>query len=173
MTYRNGKKEYILIAVIFALLLGVLLGGVCESWIAGLVGGAVAGGLSPLIMQIALRPMEQQYARIRTALAATKTVICDGVITVDLANGWMFLTSDGLELHEIALVEAKKNRLCGIRTQGATVIRVADIQSIRTKYNRVFLTLQNGRILRIVLTSAPAWKSHIEAAMAESKAEVV
>ncbi len=153
MTYRNGIKEYALTTVLFGGCMSIFLSLSSGSILLGLPLGLAAGVLFSLLIALFVKVQEKKFDKLRTEIAATQTVICDGGATIDGNGGWLFFTDEGLAFHAHKI---------NLNTQGLN-IPLSAIRSVGTKRNCLLVELGGGHTVSIVVSHVQEWKAQLDA----------
>ncbi len=152
MTYRNGLKEYGLMALIYGGLMGIWF-SIIYGVLVGVISAVFCGALFSFLMYLFVRFQEKKFAKMREEIAGERAIVCDGGATIAGNGGWLFLTERGLEFYAHKFNLSTKNKLIPLET----------IKSVRAKYNRIFVVTADGSEHNIVVSHSDGWKSHIDA----------
>lgn len=156
MVYRNGLKEFFILAVSFGAPMSVffiLQYGI----VAGLVGGVSAGLLFGGSMTLVTRGMGKKFAGLRAEIAAERRIICEGGATWQGIGGWMFLTEAGLEFYSHKLNHARKD----------FAIPLSELAEVRVNRNLLVIVLKNNTGLEVAVSKNKEWKKQIDAVLAQ------
>ena len=99
MTYKNGIREYLLLAVCYGVPMGIIFGLWQKSVLVGIISGAMCGILYGVIMFLFVKSQEKKFDKMREQIASERKIICDGGATLHGNGGWLFLTEEGLEFY--------------------------------------------------------------------------
>ena len=99
MTYKNGIREYLLLAVCYGVPMGIIFGLWQKSVLVGIISGAMCGILYGVIMFLFVKSQEKKFDKMREQIASERKIICDGGATLHGNGGWLFLTEFGLEFY--------------------------------------------------------------------------
>jgi amino acid transporter len=81
MVYRNGWREFFILAIGFGAPMGVFF-IIQYGFAAGAIGGLCAGLLFGGIMTLFTRGTEKKFAGIRAEISADRPIICEGGYTL-------------------------------------------------------------------------------------------
>lgn len=152
MVYKNGIREYALIALIFGALLGMLFGLYYASVVLGFLVGAVCGLLFALLFFLFVKFIEKKFDKVREEIAKERKIICDGGVTMAGMGGWMFLTDRGLEFYPHKFNYAKVE----------LTIPMEWIISVKTNKNRIMVNTIDEQTYVVVVSHQKEWKKQIE-----------
>ncbi len=154
MTYKNGKKEYILMGVLFGVPMGAFFGIMYLDVVLGIICGVLSGFLYALLIFLFVKFQEKKYDKKRIEIANMRRIICDGGATVNGNGGWMFLTECGIEFYPHKINFSTNN----------IMIPLNIIVSVQTKRNQLVINTTDYTV-SIVVTHNNEWKKHIEDAL--------
>ena len=150
MTYKNGAKTYVLMAVLYGVPMGLFFGIVTLNVIAGIITGVVCGVLFSVLMLAFSKGMEKKYDKMRAELSAERRIVCDGAATIMGNGGWIFLSEYGLEFYPHKVNFSRKE----------IMLPINQIKDIQVKANRLTVSVP-GDTVTVTVVNAPAWKKHI------------
>lgn len=153
MIYRNGFKEYFLVALFFGVPMGVLFGFSKSNLIVGVVFGALSGLLFALFLFVFIKIQEKNFDKKRIEIAKKRRVICDGGATINGNGGWLFLTENGLEFYPHKINVSTKT----------VQIPTGIIETVKTHRNQIVIRTADHSTLAIVVSHNKEWKKQIEA----------
>ena len=157
MIYRNGWREFFILAVSFGAPMSVFF-IIQYGFVAGAIGGVSAGLLFGGAMTLFTRGTEKKFAKMRAEIAADRRIICDGGATWQGIGGWMFFTAGGLEFYPHKLNHGSQN----------FAIPTEELVSVTVKRNMVSVTLRNGGEVAVVVSHAKEWQAQIQAVILPS-----
>ena len=156
MIYRNGWREFFILAISFGVPMGVFF-IIQYGFVAGAIGGLCAGLLFGGLMTLFTRGTEKKFAKMRAEISADRPIICDGGATWQGIGGWMFFTAAGLEFYPHKLNHARKD----------FAIPLSQVAEARLKRNLLVIVLKDGTGLEVVVSKNKEWKKHIDAVLAQ------
>lgn len=153
MVYRNGFKEYAIMAVAFGVPMGIVYGLLMLDVMWGVGTGIAAGLLFSLLMLLFVKAQEKMYNKKRQEIAKERRIICDGGATVNGNGGWMFFTDVGLEFypHKVNL------------STEAFVIKAEQITTVAAVANQIVVITENREQYNIVVSKSTQWARSINA----------
>jgi hypothetical protein len=156
MIYRNGWREFFILAVSFGAPMSVFF-IIQYGFVAGAIGGVSAGLLFGGAMTLFTRGTEKKFAKMRAEIAADRRIICDGGATWQGIGGWMFFTAAGLEFYPHKFNHARKE----------FAIPLAQLSEVRLKRNLLVIVLKDGTGLEVVVSKSKEWKKQIDTVLAQ------
>lgn len=165
MTYKNGIREYLLLAVCYGVPMGIIFGLWQKSVLVGIISGAMCGILYGVIMFLFVKSQEKKFDKMREQIASERKIICDGGATLHGNGGWLFLTEYGLEFypHKVNLSRQEMR------------IPISNLESVRINgRNQILLATKDYvNAIAVVVTHNKEWQKQITDAIANSKVETV
>lgn len=155
MIYRNGIKEYSLMALLFGIPMGLLFGIRSLSLIVGVIFGVLSGFLFAFLMFLFVKFQEKKFDKKREEIAKERKVICDGGATVQGTGGWMFFTEQGIEFYPHKINFSQENLM----------IPMNMIESVKTNKNQIIINTTENLTFAIVVSHNKEWKQQIESAL--------
>lgn len=158
MIYRNGIKEYALMALLFGIPMGLLFGLLRLSLIVGIATGVLSGFLFTCLMFLFIKFQEKKFDKKREEIAKERKVICDGGATIQGTGGWIFLTEQGIEFypHKINISQEK------------FILPMNMIESVKTNKNQIIVNTTDKLMYAIVVSHNKEWKNQIESGITDS-----
>lgn len=155
MTYKNGIKEYFMVAAVYGSLMGILLGLVNQSLVAGLLATVFCGALFSFLIFLFSRSMEKKFLKMRAEMEKEQRIICDGAATIQGNGGWLFLLEEDILFcpHKINF-SAKKMK-----------IPLSVIESVKVQKNQIVITTFKQTQITAVVCQNKEWQKQIEAAI--------
>lgn len=155
MVYRNGWREFFILAISFGAPMGVFF-IIRYGIVAGVVSGLCAGLLFGGGMTLFTRGTEKKFARIRAEISADRPIICEGGATWKGIGGWMFFTKEGLEFYPHKFNTARKD----------FAIPLSQLAEVRLNRNLLVIVLKDGTGLEVAVSKNKEWKKQIDTVLA-------
>lgn len=155
MVYRNGWREFFILAISFGAPMGVFF-IIRYGIVAGVVSGLCAGLLFGGGMTLFTRGTEKKFARIRAEIPADRPIICEGGATWKGIGGWMFFTKEGLEFYPHKFNTARKD----------FAIPLSQLAEVRLNRNLLVIVLKDGTGLEVAVSKNKEWKKQIDTVLA-------
>lgn len=158
MIYRNGIKEYSLIALLFGIPMGLLFGLLNLNLIVGIISGVLSGFLFTFLMFLFVKFQEKKFDKKRLEIAKERKIMCDGGATIQGTGGWTFFTEKGIEFypHKINF------------SQEELIIPTNMIELVGTNKNQIIINTTENLTFEIVVSHNKEWKKQIEDVLAGS-----
>ena len=155
MVYRNGWREFFILAISFGAPMGVFF-IIRYGIVAGVVSGLCAGLLFGGGMTLFTRGTEKKFARIRAEISADRPIICESGATWKGIGGWMFFTKEGLEFYPHKFNTARKD----------FAIPLSQLAEVRLNRNLLVIVLKDGTGLEVAVSKNKEWKKQIDTVLA-------
>ena len=164
MTYKNGIREYLLLAVCYGVPMGIIFGLWQKSVLVGIISGAMCGILYGVIMFLFVKSQEKKFDKMREQIASERKIICDGGATLHGNGGWLFLTEFGLEFYPHKVNFSRQEMRISLKSiNAASVLGKSILISVKESTNAI----------TIIVTHNKEWQKQITDAIANSKVEAV
>ena len=164
MTYKNGIREYLLLAVCYGVPMGIIFGLWQKSVLVGIISGAMCGILYGVIMFLFVKSQEKKFDKMREQIASERKIICDGGATLHGNGGWLFLTEFGLEFYPHKINFSRQEMRISLKSiNAASVLGKSILISVKESTNAI----------TIIVTHNKEWQKQITDAIANSKVETV
>lgn len=164
MTYKNGIREYLLLAVCYGVPMGIIFGLWQKSVLVGIISGAMCGILYGVIMFVFVKSQEKKFDKMREQIASERKIICDGGATLHGNGGWLFLTEFGLEFYPHKVNFSRQEMRISLKSiNAASVLGKSILISVKESTNAI----------TIIVTHNKEWQKQITDAIANSKVETV
>jgi hypothetical protein len=164
MTYKNGIREYLLLAVCYGVPMGIIFGLWQKSVLVGIISGAMCGILYGVIMFLFVKSQEKKFDKMREQIASERKIICDGGATLHGNGGWLFLTEYGLEFYPHKVNFSRQEMRISLKSiNAASVLGKSILISVKEYTNAI----------TIIVTHNKEWQKQITDAIANSKVETV
>lgn len=157
MTYKNGIKEFLIMAVCYGVPMGVFFGLSNQSLLIGIVTGLLAGLLFALAMFAVAKIQEKKFDKKRVEIASERKIICDGAATIKGNGGWMFLTENGIEFYPHKMNFSTKE----------VIIPMNTIEAVMAQKNQIVVITADKSTVAVVVTHNIEWKKQIDAALSK------
>jgi len=152
MIYKNGIKEYLLMALIFGAPIGMLVGLSTEKLIVGMVFGVLGGGLFSFSMCVFASLQEVKFEEKRSEIANDRRVLCEGPANVCGNGGWLFLTEDYIEFYPHKLNFSSKE----------IKIPAGMVEMVKTHKKQIVITTFDNTSVTILVAQNKEWKKQID-----------
>lgn len=157
MRYRNGIKEYLLMALIYGIPMGLLF--VLKSNIlTGTIMGVLSGMLFAFIIFLFIKFQEKKFDKKRVEIAKERRIICDGAATIQGTGGWLFLTELGIEFYPHKINVSREE----------LKIPINMIRSVTTNKNQIIIYTTPNFMYTINVSHNKEWKKQIDGVLAGS-----
>jgi hypothetical protein len=162
MTYKNGIREYLLLAVCYGVPMGIIFGLWQKSVLVGIISGAMCGILYGVIMFLFVKSQEKKFDKMREQIASERKIICDGCATLHGNGGWLFLTEYGLEFYPHKVNFSRQEMRISLKSiNAASVLGKSILISVKEYTNAI----------TIIVTHNKEWQKQITDAVAKLKNE--
>lgn len=162
MTYKNGIREYLLLAVCYGVPMGIIFGLWQKSVLVGIISGAMCGILYGVIMFLFVKSQEKKFDKMREQIASERKIICDGGATLHGNGGWLFLTEYGLEFYPHKVNFSRQEMRISLKSiNAASVLGKSILISVKESTNAI----------TIIVTHNKEWQKQITDAVAKLKNE--
>ena len=162
MTYKNGIREYLLLAVCYGVPMGIIFGLWQKSILVGIISGAMCGILYGVIMFLFVKSQEKKFDKMREQIASERKIICDGGATLHGNGGWLFLTEFGLEFYPHKVNFSRQEMRISLKSiNAASVLGKSILISVKESTNAI----------TIIVTHNKEWQKQITDAVAKLKNE--
>lgn len=162
MTYKNGTREYLLLAVCYGVPMGIIFGLWQKSVLVGIISGAMCGILYGVIMFLFVKSQEKKFDKMREQIASERKIICDGGATLHGNGGWLFLTEFGLEFYPHKINFSRQEMRISLKSiNAASVLGKSILISVKESTNAI----------TIIVTHNKEWQKQITDAVAKLKNE--
>ena len=162
MTYKNGIREYLLLAVCYGVPMGIIFGLCQKSVLVGIISGAMCGILYGFIMFLFVKSQEKKFDKMREQIASERNIICDGGATLHGNGGWLFLTEFGLEFYPHKINFSRQEMRISLKSiNAASVLGKSILISVKEYTNAI----------TIIVTHNKEWQKQITDAVAKLKNE--
>jgi hypothetical protein len=162
MTYKNGIREYLLLAVCYGVPMGIIFGLWQKSVLVGIISGAMCGILYGVIMFLFVKSQEKKFDKMREQIASERKIICDGGATLHGNGGWLFLTEYGLEFYPHKVNFSRQEMRISLKSiNAASVLGKSILISVKEYTNAI----------TIIVTHNKEWQKQITDAVAKLKNE--
>lgn len=162
MTYKNGIREYLLLAVCYGVPMGIIFGLWQKSVLVGIISGAMCGILYGVIMFLFVKSQEKKFDKMREQIASERKIICDGGATLHGNGGWLFLTEFGLEFYPHKVNFSRQEMRISLKSiNAASVLGKSILISVKESTNAI----------TIIVTHNKEWQKQITDAVAKLKNE--
>ena len=162
MTYKNGIREYLLLAVCYGVPMGIIFGLWQKSVLVGIISGAMCGILYGVIMFLFVKSQEKKFDKMREQIASERKIICDGGATLHGNGGWLFLTEFGLEFYPHKINFSRQEMRISLKSiNAASVLGKSILISVKEHTNAI----------TIIVTHNKEWQKQITDAVAKLKNE--
>ena len=160
MTYKNGIREYLLLAVCYGVPMGIIFGLWQKSVLVGIISGAMCGILYGVIMFLFVKSQEKKFDKMREQIASERKIICDGGATLHGNGGWLFLTEYGLEFYPHKVNFSRQEMRISLKSiNAASVLGKSILISVKESTNAI----------TIIVTHNKEWQKQITDAVAKLK----
>lgn len=162
MIYKNGIREYLLLAVCYGVPMGIIFGLWQKSVLVGIISGAMCGILYGVIMFLFVKSQEKKFDKMREQIASERKIICDGGATLHGNGGWLFLTEYGLEFYPHKVNFSRQEMRISLKSiNAASVLGKSILISVKESTNAI----------TIIVTHNKEWQKQITDAVAKLKNE--
>ena len=162
MTYKNGIREYLLLAVCYGVPMGIIFGLWQKSVLVGIISGAMCGILYGVIMFLFVKSQEKKFDKMREQIASERKIICDGGATLHGNGGWLLLTEYGLEFYPHKVNFSRQEMRIPLKSiNAASVLGKSILISVKESTNAI----------TIIVTHNKEWQKQITDAVAKLKNE--
>ena len=162
MTYKNGIREYLLLAVCYGVPMGIIFGLWQKSVLVGIISGAMCGILYGVIMFLFVKSQEKKFDKMREQIASERKIICDGGATLHGNGCWLFLTEYGLEFYPHKVNFSRQEMRISLKSiNAASVLGKSILISVKESTNAI----------TIIVTHNKEWQKQITDAVAKLKNE--
>ena len=157
MTYKNGIREYLLLAVCYGVPMGIIFGLWQKSVLVGIISGAMCGILYGVIMFLFVKIQEKKFDKMREQIASERKIICDGGATLHGNGGWLFLTEYGLEFYPHKVNFSRQEMRISLKSiNAASVLGKSILISVKESTNAITIIVTHNREWQKQITDAVA-----------------